>query len=98
VLPPLLKPYVLRLGLPIHRGVGVSVLPETEKVLVGGTSLSLVAFQKISARQPQVCQRSQREIQHDAAMIDNLLEFRRRFCSSMRQEVRLPATTAFFSS
>src|SRR6516162_2827972 len=89
--PRLLKPRVLRLGLLVDGDVSVGILPEDEKVLVGGTGLRLVAFQKIGARELQVCQRSEREIQHDPTMINDLLELRGRFLALLRQQVALPA-------
>src|SRR5215831_18471949 len=74
---PLLKPCVLRLGLLVDGDVNICVFPEGEEVLIGGTSLGFVAFQKVGAREPQV--------------VDNLLELRRGFLPLVCQQVGLPA-------
>src|SRR5215472_822477 len=88
---PLLKPCVLRLGLLVDGDVNICVFPEGEEVLIGGTSLGFVAFQKVGAREPQVGQPAQREIQYDPAVVDNLLELRRGFLPLVCQQVGLPA-------
>src|SRR4029453_10584484 len=71
--------------------IRVRVLPESEKVLIG--ACSPVAFPEQAERSPQlqVRQRADRISKHDAAMVQNFSEFRRRFPTAPGFKVRQTA-------
>ena len=65
--------------------VGVGVLPEGEEILIGRSRLDVVTLQCVSATELKACQRTQRAIHGDAAVVQELLELRRRFLALMQQ-------------
>src|SRR5712691_7432948 len=70
----LLQLCVLRLGLLQDGNVGIGVFPESEEVLVSGAALCSVAGEGVGAGEAEMGESAQREVQHDAAMVEELLE------------------------
>jgi hypothetical protein len=60
--------------------VRIGVFPKGEEILVGGASLGRVALECIGAGEG-----TERKIQHDPALVDDLLELRRRFLTMVPQ-------------
>src|ERR1017187_10316770 len=71
-----LQPGVFRLGLDEDRDVGVGVFPKGEEILVGSLCPGLISRHGERSAELQVCQWADGIADHDAAMIENLLEFR----------------------
>src|SRR5579863_10733991 len=74
----LLELGVLGLGLDQHGNVGVGVFPRGQEVLVGGSSLRLVALKRVGASQTQAGERIERIDRVDAAVVEDLLVLSRR--------------------
>src|SRR2546430_6475704 len=74
VLKPSVQLCVLRLGFLQDGNVGVSVFPKREKPLIRGTRLCGISLHGVCPGEAELGERRQREIQHDTAMIEKLLE------------------------
>ena len=85
---PATQPSIFPLGLLQDRNIAIGIFPECEKVLVCGASLIDIAFHRIGAGKAQVRERANWIVQHDAAMVDNLLELRRGFAALPTGEKR----------
>lgn len=72
----LLQLRVLRLGLLKDGNFGIGALPQQQEVPVGGSCLGLVSCEFVCPRQLQARQCPDRLANHDAAVIEDLLEFR----------------------
>src|SRR5205809_774635 len=83
----LLQLRVLRLGLLQDGDVGVGVFPEREKTLIGGTRLCGISLHGICPGEAELGERRQREIQHDTAMIEKLLELSGCRCAVVRRQL-----------
>ena len=68
---------VLRLGLLQDGDVGVGVFPEGEEVLVSGFGFGGVALQGIGSSKLEMGECAEWEVQHKAAMVEELLELSR---------------------
>ena len=66
---------------------GIGVFPEGEEILIGGLCLGRVARQRVGASELQVRQRADGIADHDAAVIENLLEFRGGFGALVRGQI-----------
>ena len=82
---------VLRLGLLQNEDVGIGVFPESEEVLIGFARTFLVSTHRFGTSQLQVRERSQRKVQDDAAVIEELLELGGGLLALARLLVRLTA-------
>ena len=71
----LLQFRVLRFGFLQDRNVAVGVFPDVEEILIGAASFRRIAGQYIGPAKLQMRQRAQRQVEYDAAVIDNFLEF-----------------------
>ena len=69
----------------------IGILPEREEILIGLLGLGHVARDNVCSAQLQVRQGAYRIGQNDAAMIENLLEFRGRLPALLCFQVRLAA-------
>src|SRR6266705_628799 len=87
----LLQLRVLRHGLLKDWNVGVGILPQFLKILVGGAGFSNISLQCVRASKLQVGQRADGFIQHDSTMPKDFLELCRRFAAPLRREVGLSA-------
>src|SRR5208282_189416 len=85
------QPRILRLGLLQKRKAGVGVFPKREEILIGSPRLRGVSSQSVSSAQSQVSQRTDRFVQHDARVIENLLEFRGAGRALLRHQIRYAA-------
>src|SRR5207244_3765457 len=65
---------VLLLGFLQDGNVGVGFFPERDEVLILGTSLGRVAGANVGTGKAEMGESAQREVQHDAAMVEELLE------------------------
>src|SRR4051812_19983455 len=83
----LLQPGVFRAGLLEDGDVGVGVLPERQKILVGDLGLGGIAGRHERPAELQVGQRADRIADYDPAVIENPLEFRGCFVGSMCRQV-----------
>ena len=70
----LLQLRVLRFGFLQDLDIEVGVFPDVEEILIGGASFSRVAGQYIGPAKLQMRQRAQRQVEYDAAVINNLLD------------------------
>src|ERR1700761_6555788 len=59
------------------RKIGISILPESEEILVDGGRFRAIAGSRQSSGQLKTCHGSDRIIEHDARMIKNLLKLSR---------------------
>src|SRR6185295_4333997 len=75
--PLLLQLRGLRFGFLQNRDVDVGIFPDVEEILIGAASFSRIAGQYIGPAKLQMRQRAQRQVEYDAAVIDNLLKFSR---------------------
>src|ERR1700761_7018294 len=87
----LLQLRVLGLGLLQDGDVGVSAFPEREEILVGGVGFYDVALQRTGPSEAEMRQRADGFVTHNAAMIQDFLEFGRRVATGMRRQIRFPA-------
>ena len=87
----LLELCVFRLGSLQDGDFGIGVFPKSQKVLVGGAGLACVALERSGPRYAKMCQRAQREIEHNPGMLHHLLELRGRFFALVGFEVCLSA-------
>jgi len=71
----LLELSVLRLGFLQDGNVGIGVFPEGEEVLILGTSLGSVAGENVGAGEAEMGERTEREVDHDAAVVQKPLKF-----------------------
>ncbi len=62
-------------GLLKDGNVGVSVFPQCEEVLIGGSGIGRVGLQCIRAGEAEMCECSDRLVDYDPAMIEDFLEF-----------------------
>ena len=85
--PSLLQLCVLCFGLLQDRNIRISVFPEREEILVGGTGLGDVTLYGISARQSEAGQCSPGKVSYESPVVDKLLIFRRRCFAVVQQEV-----------
>src|SRR4029077_11163599 len=73
----LLQLCILRLGFFQYVNIGVGILPESEELLVGGFCFCCVTRKSVGARQSQASERTDKIVDHYAAVIDELLELDR---------------------
>src|ERR1700730_9647261 len=66
---------VLRLGLLQDGDVVVGVFPEGEEILIAGFRFGGVAGECIGPSETEMGKRAEREVQHQAAMVEEVLEF-----------------------
>src|SRR5215469_13428522 len=78
---------MLRLGLFENRNVLVGVFPEREEVLIGGLCLGGVALQHISATEAEMGKRTDRLVQDESAMVEDLLELGGSLATLMRSQI-----------
>src|SRR5271156_434667 len=71
---PLLQLRKLRLGFFKDGNVGIGVLPEGKEILVGGFGFGSVARHRVGAAEAKMRQSSERKVDHNAAMVQKLLE------------------------
>ena len=71
----LLQLRVLRLGFVQDGDVRVGVFPEGEEVLVFSAALGGIALERVGACQAKVGQCAQVEVQPEASVVEQLLEF-----------------------
>src|SRR5579872_373395 len=76
-LKPLFQLFVLLFGVFEDWDVGIGILPYGEEILISRLCLCRVALQCIGAAKSQFCQGSKRAGRTEAAMVDDLLVFRR---------------------
>ena len=84
----LLQLDVFCLRLPENRNVGVRVVPEREEILVASSCLGGISRQRECSAELQARQRADGIADHNPAVIENLLEFCRRFDSPMCGQMR----------
>jgi len=84
----LLQLDVFCLRLPENRNVGVRVVPEREEILVASSCLGGISRQRECSAELQARQRADGIADHNPAVIENLLEFCRRFDSLMCGQMR----------
>src|SRR5438132_14168745 len=63
------------LGFPQDGDVGVGVFPEGEEVLILGTSFGSVTGESVGAGEADLGDRTGREVDHDAAVVEKPLKF-----------------------
>src|SRR5262249_54390306 len=68
--------------------IGIGVLPEVQEILIGGLRFCRVPGDRIGARELQARQGTEREVQHDSAVIEEFLEFDRPRRSILLVQVR----------
>jgi hypothetical protein len=73
----LLQLRVFRLGMLQDGNVGIGVFPESKEIFIGGCCLASVCGHRGGSAELQACNRAYRIARHDAAVIENFLEFRR---------------------
>ena len=67
---------VLRFGLPEDRDIGIGIFPECDEVEISAAGFGPVALYGVGAGEAELGECAQREIQYEAAVINQLLEFR----------------------
>src|SRR5438445_7600904 len=66
---------VVFLGLLQNGNVGIGVFPKGEEVSILGASLASVAGENVGAGDAEMGERTEREVDHDAAVVEKPLEF-----------------------
>src|SRR5258708_9643420 len=72
---PLLQLRVLRFSFLRDGDVGVGFFPDVEEILISASSSNRVAGQYVCPAKLQMRQCAQRQVEYDAAVVDNFLEF-----------------------
>jgi hypothetical protein len=67
--------------------VGIGIFPQREEFLIGGAGLGVVAGEGFGARDADVRESAGQAILNEAAMVENLLEFRRGGASLLAREI-----------
>src|SRR5215471_181923 len=83
----LLQLRVLCFRLPQDRNIRVRVLPKRKEILIGRLGLRDIALQHISATEPKMSNCTDRLVQDEAAMIENLLELGGSLAALVRSQV-----------
>lgn len=85
---PLLQPGELGFGLLKDRAVRVGVRPERQKILVGSLRAHRVTRQRECPRKLDARRGTDRIVEDDAGVVEDLLELRRRLSTLVRGQVR----------
>src|ERR1700683_1052218 len=72
--PRLLQLRELRPGFLQYGDVGSGIFPESEEILIGGLGLGGVTREHICAGEAEMRQRAKREVDNDAAVVEELLK------------------------
>src|SRR5271170_154363 len=81
---------ILSLGLLQDWDVGIGILPQRKKILIGRLCPGPVSRQSVCAGQAEMRQRSNGRVHHNPPMVEDLLKLSRGFVAPMRGEICFP--------